>query len=251
MARSPHGMPATTILRLAACPLRLLGPYGCEWIETPNLDRLAARGTVFDAHFASGDIAHDSYAGRTIPFDDWDGETLADGVTVFDWDAFAGNDFPDGEFDAWQALMQAWDESLATFVDLADRATVVFTAKTGLSLPPVRDRLFEERVHLPLIVSHPDGRFAGRRIAGLTDHRVRYDGESVEELPEIVTFDDREFALRTADSCLLLPRDGVDLPTLLFDKPDDRFEINDVAARQPDRVDALRERIAAIMAKWG
>jgi arylsulfatase A-like enzyme len=29
-----------------------LGPYGNEWFETPTFDRLAARGVVFDQHFA-------------------------------------------------------------------------------------------------------------------------------------------------------------------------------------------------------
>jgi arylsulfatase A-like enzyme len=31
--------------------LGFLGPYGNGWIETPNLDRLAAEGVVFDQHF--------------------------------------------------------------------------------------------------------------------------------------------------------------------------------------------------------
>src|SRR4051794_6073441 len=31
--------------------LGFLGPYGNAWIETPNLDRLAAEGVVFDHHF--------------------------------------------------------------------------------------------------------------------------------------------------------------------------------------------------------
>jgi arylsulfatase A-like enzyme len=29
-----------------------LGPYGCEWVATPTLDRWAAVGVVFDQHFA-------------------------------------------------------------------------------------------------------------------------------------------------------------------------------------------------------
>jgi arylsulfatase A-like enzyme len=32
--------------------LGFLGPYGNSWIETPQLDRLAAEGVVFDHHFA-------------------------------------------------------------------------------------------------------------------------------------------------------------------------------------------------------
>ena len=31
--------------------LGFLGPYGNAWIETPNLDRLASEGVVFDHHF--------------------------------------------------------------------------------------------------------------------------------------------------------------------------------------------------------
>ena len=31
--------------------LGFLGAYGNAWIETPNLDRLAAEGVVFDHHF--------------------------------------------------------------------------------------------------------------------------------------------------------------------------------------------------------
>lgn len=29
------------------------GPYGCRWVETPSLDGLAARGVVYDLHFAA------------------------------------------------------------------------------------------------------------------------------------------------------------------------------------------------------
>jgi arylsulfatase A-like enzyme len=29
-----------------------IGPYGCEWVPTPTLDRWAAAGVVFDQHFA-------------------------------------------------------------------------------------------------------------------------------------------------------------------------------------------------------
>lgn len=50
--------PAVTIGRMnvivVACNslhLGFLGPYGNSWIETPNLDRLASEGVVFDHHF--------------------------------------------------------------------------------------------------------------------------------------------------------------------------------------------------------
>src|ERR671939_1453731 len=35
---------------LRGCPAGWLGAYGNEWVGTPNLDRLAAEGVVFDRH---------------------------------------------------------------------------------------------------------------------------------------------------------------------------------------------------------
>lgn len=47
-------MPSCAIvLSLDQLSRRCLGCYGHEWIETPNLDRLASRGVVFDHCFAS------------------------------------------------------------------------------------------------------------------------------------------------------------------------------------------------------
>src|ERR1700677_3303934 len=40
------------VLDLAQCNLAYLGCYGNEWVATPNLDRFAAEGIVFDQHFA-------------------------------------------------------------------------------------------------------------------------------------------------------------------------------------------------------
>jgi arylsulfatase A-like enzyme len=40
------------VLDAPALHLGYVGAYGNEWIETPNLDRLAAEGVVFDQHYA-------------------------------------------------------------------------------------------------------------------------------------------------------------------------------------------------------
>jgi arylsulfatase A-like enzyme len=42
------------VLVLAAPGLRTsyLGCYGCDWVRTPNIDRLASEGIVFDQHYA-------------------------------------------------------------------------------------------------------------------------------------------------------------------------------------------------------
>src|SRR5947209_4466612 len=50
------------VFALRGCPVAALGPYGNEWIATPNLDRLAAEGVVFDRHVS--DCPDPDAAGR-------------------------------------------------------------------------------------------------------------------------------------------------------------------------------------------
>jgi hypothetical protein len=40
------------VIEAAALHLGFIGCYGNDWVHTPNLDRLAAEGVVFDRHFA-------------------------------------------------------------------------------------------------------------------------------------------------------------------------------------------------------
>src|SRR5260221_13471938 len=49
----PSTIAAMNVIIIACNGLHLgfLGPYGNPWIETPNLDRLATEGIVFDYHF--------------------------------------------------------------------------------------------------------------------------------------------------------------------------------------------------------
>ncbi len=42
------------VFGLRGCSAGWLGAYGNEWIATPNLDRLAAEGIVFDRHISNG-----------------------------------------------------------------------------------------------------------------------------------------------------------------------------------------------------
>src|SRR5262245_20439289 len=54
--RIDRGKRPMRVLVLTVDGLRpdFLGPYGGESVETPTLDRWAASGVVFDAHFADG-----------------------------------------------------------------------------------------------------------------------------------------------------------------------------------------------------
>ena len=45
--------PRAIVLSLDQLSRRCLSCYGHEWVETPNLDRLASRGVVFDHCFSS------------------------------------------------------------------------------------------------------------------------------------------------------------------------------------------------------
>jgi arylsulfatase A-like enzyme len=58
---NPFGM-NVIVFALRGCPVAALGPYGNEWIATPNLDRLAAEGVVFDRHVS--DCPDPTAAGR-------------------------------------------------------------------------------------------------------------------------------------------------------------------------------------------
>jgi arylsulfatase A-like enzyme len=42
------------VFTLNSCSLAALGPYGNEWIATPNLDQLAAESVTFDRHISCG-----------------------------------------------------------------------------------------------------------------------------------------------------------------------------------------------------
>ncbi len=51
------------VIALHGCPLASLGPYGNEWIATPNLDRLASESIAFDNHISD---CPDSAAARRV-----------------------------------------------------------------------------------------------------------------------------------------------------------------------------------------
>jgi arylsulfatase A-like enzyme len=124
----------------------------------------------------------------------------------------------------------------------------------------------EENIHLPLLMRLPGGDAAGRRVAALTQavdlaatladvfEVTLPDADGVTLLPLIYGDKEkvRDYAcawlpnaacLRTAEWALVLPLlQGTEKPQL-FVKPDDRWEVNDVAQHHLELADELEKQL--------
>jgi hypothetical protein len=186
---------------------------------------------------------------------------------------------------SWEYLHSSVAAALTTFdaefgqaLDLLrdrgfDRtAAWVFTAARGYPLGehgmlgPFRPWLHEELVHLPLIVRLPGGAQAGRRISALTQPAdvAAWPGGGLASLLDgsVDSLRTRavsrwqvhgaaEWAVRTADWAYLWPRyqppeDEPRAPQL-YRKPDDYWEVNDVALQHPDVVEELDQALRSDM----
>jgi arylsulfatase A-like enzyme len=133
-----------------------------------------------------------------------------------------------------------------------------------------RPWLYEELVHLPLILHLPGGAEAGRRVPGFTqppDIRptlldlfglstdapsllplARGEGEShrASVVTQLETDDAAEAAIRTAEWAYLLPLrvpEGETREPQLYEKPDDRWEVNDLRTRNIGHADELEAEL--------
>ena len=137
-----------------------------------------------------------------------------------------------------------------------------------------RPWLHEELVHLPLFLRLPGAEQAGRRVAGFTQPPDLYptllallgatqpdapgfnllplargEGQSARAfaVTSLELGDASEIALRTDDSALLvptrLPEGDPPREPLLFEKPDDRWEVNDLRPRSVERADELEAKL--------
>jgi hypothetical protein len=77
----------------------MIGAYGSEWVETPNLDRLAADGVLFDSAFCDERDLRSAVFGRLsrIPFVHIDQSEVSSDESVFakaaeTWDGLAAED---------------------------------------------------------------------------------------------------------------------------------------------------------------
>jgi arylsulfatase A-like enzyme len=181
------------------------------------------------------------------------------------------------------AVVTVFDAELGEVFDLLrarglDRtAAWVFTADHGLPLGEhgiiglFRPWLHEELVHLPLIIRLPDAAEAGRRVAALTQPAdlmptlagwfgASVPGPSLEPLlhgqAETLRANARtgleldgaaEWAIRTPDWAYLLPvrphPDDEPREPMLFEKPDDRWEVNNLHSRHVELSEELEQRL--------
>jgi arylsulfatase A-like enzyme len=332
------------VLNATSCHVGYLGCYGNDWIATPNLDRLAAEGVVFDRHLADRVDAEPGLtarAGRLFPsatdvalesLVTWTrgagipacrssgvarqagmpaprGVTWLDGPSLappwrLDEDLLSAYTEDQGHEplaepptvvssddlvrvqDTYAAAVTWFDAEVGRLLetleenDELEETLLVFTASSGFPLGEHGHiggvSLYEESVHLPLIVRFPAAAQAGMRIGALTQpvdlfptllgwlgtiapasqgfdlgSLIREETEAVRPFAVSMLGEANSqanqptAALRSLDWALLPGENG----RQLFVKPDDRWEVNDVAPRMPELADTLEGTVAAFLAK--
>lgn len=246
-ARPKLGLPPfAPLLEQLPSVIEKLGDDALLWIET---DRLLppwfAPADVFEVYCEDLTEDADEDADPLTPWTDppvgwFDRDDLASwellhrsfATAVTSFDADCGR-----IFDVLRA--KGWDQT----------ASWVFTSDFGYPLGhhgllgPHRPWLHEEFVHVPLIVRRPGGQGAGERVWAFTQPEdvltvSREPTVSVSRTHAVSVCDingHSEAALRTDTHALLLPLATVDdepREPQMYEKPDDRWELNDV--RQPN-----------------
>src|SRR5262249_10567599 len=157
-----------------------------------------------------------------------------------------------------------------------DATLVCVTARSGLPLGEhgmvgaPRPRLHEELVHVPLVMRLPHAAEAGLRIAALTqpmDLLPTFLGNLGHALPpmhgrslwplirgevdslrpfavsRLSAGGEESWLMRTTTRALHVPA-AADAPRLLFVKPDDRWEVNNLYQHEIEAADAMENELA-------
>ena len=227
---------------------RLAGRDGwAVWIETERLL------PPWDLEFES----YQHYAETTGGFTD-DGPDEEDHPDPTDSPPLGPIDVEDRRLwhqvrNSYAAAVSSFDGEVGRLVELfrqtgLDRAAVVVTSGYGFPLGehgvigPAGSRMHVELTQLPLIVRVPDVR--PRRVAAFTrpaDLAAILAGPTPDR-EFLVSRLGSEVAIRTAEWTFIPTSEQ---PARLYVRPDDVWEVNDVAAREPDECD----RLAALIPK--
>lgn len=162
---------------------------------------------------------------------------------------------------AYAAQVMAIDEcleSLFTALDESPHASntlLVLTSPRGYLLGQQRQvgaplaLLLEDTVHIPLFVRFPQNQAAGERRQGLSETRDLYSllqswGEtSLPQRDRLLLASNTEQVFRTP--AWHLRKETASQQCQLFAKPDDRYEVNDVADRCQSQVEQLEAALLA------
>jgi len=171
---------------------------------------------------------------------------------------------------SFAAAMTAFDAGLGRMFELFrerkldEIATWAFTGSFGWPLGehgilgPFRAWLYEEFVHVPMIIRRPAAAEAGLRFSGFTQHADFWNIlNSVEVKRDAVVSrwavgESEEAAIRTDEFALLLPLrtpEDEPRPPELYLKPGDRWEANNVQPRQIETAERLEEELRKQISK--
>lgn len=132
--------PHAIVLSVNQLSRRCLGCYGHEWIETPNLDRLASRGVVFDHSFASP-VPESALCHAAASFCE---RLRADGIVVRQLQEPAADDTDDVSQTSFARLVTEAENSL---VELSRNTTVpwlLWLESPGIGWPGLATSQFVE-----------------------------------------------------------------------------------------------------------
>ncbi|MGL6076609.1 MAG: sulfatase family protein [Fimbriiglobus sp.] len=191
--------------------------------------------------------------------------------------------FDRDDLESWEYLHRSFAAAMTTFdvqlgqvlakleeLGLLKETRILFTTDHGTPLGEHGQigihtpQMHEELVHLPLIVKEPGG-LGGKRITRVTQPAdlmptiLRWHGISVpdgldgedlqtsqshrEAIGGLVQGDLGEWYLRTADRHLILPMGDDERGVQMYQKPEDRWEVNNLRASYLEETEELEARL--------
>jgi hypothetical protein len=253
--RDGDASPLETLLRQLPKVLDSLAGRASDGVENPSLARPANTPLLWieiDRLLPPWDISQEVFEAYIADEDEEieKVEPLADPeLGPFDISDAAAWEWLHSSF---AAVVTALDAELGAAFDLLRErgldktASWIVTSDYGFPLGehgvigPDGSELHEELVHVPLIVRNPDAADAGRRVAELTRPGSLTEPLLAPRAHEVaVSRMGASAAVRTEAWALIVPAEG---SPKLFTKPDDRWEVHDVAAMHEDVVQELARR---------
>jgi hypothetical protein len=239
--------PADALLRVLPHLLESLKAEA-DWLIWIECDRLVppwdAPREVFEAYVE--DLFEDTH-----PDDD----------PLLPWIDPPEGPFSDADPAAWELVQRSYAAAMTAFDadfgrlrhllrEHAPDATLAFTSDRGYPLGEhgwlgsSGAPLHEELIHLPLLICRPHLQDAGSRVADFTipaDVVALVRNETVPPRDRILTVHGNETSVRTRDFTLCQVLQDDEIHERLYRKPEDRWEVNNVAREFPELCEELRQ----------